>query len=159
MRTGPWLRRFSGMASGGNSKRASMREGPLAALFRKTEEEGLHGEGAQQPQPQQAEPEAPTAPQAEQPERRIEPTTPAARTSEPDPIDQLRPAPPSARQPAPREPEPVEEPERRVRTPEERLRAVFSADIPENIMEPPREQPTAASSRPRYGREEPSVPV
>src|SRR5436190_686616 len=34
------------MASG---KRASMREGPLAALFRKTEEEGLHGEGAPQP--------------------------------------------------------------------------------------------------------------
>ncbi|MEA2352901.1 MAG: hypothetical protein QOJ14_1315, partial [Thermoleophilaceae bacterium] len=28
------------MASG---KRASMREGPLAALFRKTEEEGLEG--------------------------------------------------------------------------------------------------------------------
>jgi hypothetical protein len=30
----------------GNPKRASMREGPLAALFRRTEEEGLHGEGA-----------------------------------------------------------------------------------------------------------------
>ena len=28
----------------GNPKRASMREGPLAALFRKTEEDGLHGE-------------------------------------------------------------------------------------------------------------------
>ena len=41
------------MASG---KRASMREGPLAALFRKTEEEGLHGEGAPQ---QQAKPEQP----------------------------------------------------------------------------------------------------
>ena len=40
------------MASGGNSKRASMREGPLAALFRKTEEEGLHGEGAHGPQQQ-----------------------------------------------------------------------------------------------------------
>ena len=31
------------MASG---KRASMREGPLAALFRKTEEEGLEGDPA-----------------------------------------------------------------------------------------------------------------
>ena len=29
-------------------KRASMREGPLAALFRKTEEEGLDGEKAPQ---------------------------------------------------------------------------------------------------------------
>ena len=42
------------MASG---KRASMREGPLAALFRKTEEEGLHGEGAPPQQP--AKPEQP----------------------------------------------------------------------------------------------------
>ena len=33
------------MASG---KRASMREGPLAALFRKTEEEGLQGEEPRQ---------------------------------------------------------------------------------------------------------------
>jgi cell division protein FtsZ len=152
------------MASGGNNKRASMREGPLAALFRKTEEDGLHGEGvpsqpeaekpAERPEPPRRESQA----RREPPARQIEPTTAAARTPDQDAIDQLRPAPPSARQPAPAEPDPAPE-ERRVRTPEERLRAVFSADIPENIMEPPREQQTASASRPRYGREEPSVPV
>jgi cell division protein FtsZ len=139
-----------------------MREGPLAALFRKTEEDGLHGEGAAKPQqPQQAaRPEAqpPGQPQLSQQQddaraqRRVEPASPAARVPEPDPIEQLRPAPPSARRPA--EPEP--EPDRRPRTPEERLRKVFSSDIPENIMEPPRE---TQSVRPRYGREEPTVPV
>ncbi len=77
------------------AKRASMREGPLADLFRRTEE----GEDT-----------APREPAAE--------TTP------------------------------------QVRSPEERLRDVFSADIPENIMDP-----TDVPSRPRYGREEPRVPV
>src|SRR5436190_19535284 len=89
-----WLRRSSEMASG---KRASMREGPLAALFRKTEEEGLHGEGVP---PQQAPPEQPQR-------QREEFRTPAGgvhespvqprQTTEPE----LRPAPPSARTPVP----------------------------------------------------------
>src|SRR3954471_23118701 len=101
--TASWLRRSSEMASG---KRASMREGPLAALFRKTEEEGLHGEGVT---PQQAKPEKPREPAP----RREEFRSPQA---EPE----LRPAPPSAR----KQPEPVEtEPERRerrsARTPEQ----------------------------------------
>jgi cell division protein FtsZ len=120
------------MASG---KRASMREGPLAALFRKTEEDGLHGEGVPAPQ---AKPEEPQA-QAPAPQ-------------------QLRPAPPSARRPAP-EPERDGDAERErrerraARTPEQRLREVFSTDIPENIMElTPSERET-----PRYGREEPRV--
>ena len=47
------------MASG---KRASMREGPLSALFRKTETEGL-----QSPGDQPAAPEAPPAPPAPAP--------------------------------------------------------------------------------------------
>src|SRR3954447_14115338 len=140
--TASWLRRSSEMASG---KRASMREGPLAALFRKTEEEGLHGEGAP---PQQAKPEQPREPrERREPEPRAEFR---AREQEPE----LRPAPPSAR----KQPEPVEtEPERRerraARTPEQRLREVFSTDIPENIME----LSSSASSAPRYGREEPRV--
>ena len=79
------------------AKRASMREGPLADLFRKTEDE-----------------------------------SPAA------------PGPPAA---PPPQPSPVP-------TPEERLRNVFSADIPENILD--RSDPPA---QPRYGREEPSMPV
>src|SRR3954467_131402 len=130
------------MASG---KRASMREGPLAALFRKTEEEGLHGEGVP---PQQAKPEQPREPrERREPEPRAEFR---AREQEPE----LRPAPPSAR----KQPEPVEtEPERRerraARTPEQRLREVFSTDIPENIME----LSPSETSTPRYGREEPRV--
>ena len=145
------------MASGGNSKRASMREGPLAALFRKTEEEGLHGESAParetpdaQQQPEQPKTGLPIPDQT--PASRVEPSSSAGRTPERERLDQLRPAPPSARvsQPA----EPAFEPE--VRTPEERLRRVFSVDIPENMME---RESSQASSRPRYGREEPTVPV
>jgi hypothetical protein len=48
------------MASG---KRASMREGPLAALFRKTEIEGLEG-SAEAPAPPAADPTADAAPTA-----------------------------------------------------------------------------------------------
>src|SRR5256714_15490433 len=46
----------SRMASG---KRASMREGPLAALFRKTEEEGLEGRPAERQSEKQAGPAEP----------------------------------------------------------------------------------------------------
>src|SRR4051794_40327083 len=164
MRTGHSPRRFSGMASGGNSKRASMREGPLAALFRKTEEEGLHGQGANasgdpspateaSQQPEQPKTGLPIPDQTPSSTRRVEPSSPAGRgPAERERLDQLRPAPPSARAPQPAEP--AFEPE--VRTPEERLRRVFSADIPENMME--REAP-AQSARPRYGREEPTLPV
>jgi len=107
------------MASG---KRASMREGPLAALFRKTEEEGLEPEAdarhreresarASEPaaEPQRQEP-APEQPRAER--REPAPETPAARE---------RAARVSRYDGVP--------------TPEERLRTVFSADIPENILD------------------------
>src|SRR5688500_15916553 len=46
-----WRRRCSRMGSG---KRASMREGPLAGLFRKTETEGLEERPGVAEQPQQA---------------------------------------------------------------------------------------------------------
>jgi cell division protein FtsZ len=98
------------MASG---KRASMRVGPLAALFRKTEEEGLQ-DGAKAPEraedkrpPRQPAPE----PRAEQPRRDPAPETPAAR-------DRAS----ASRYDG-------------VPTPEERLRSVFSSDIPENILD------------------------
>src|SRR5436190_4676111 len=84
-------------------KRASMREGPLAALFRSTE-----------------------AP-AEEP---------------------VREEPRAAAPPPPPAPAPVEVDEPRApRAYQERLRDVFSSDIPENIMD--------RHSRPLYGREEP----
>jgi len=92
------------MASG---KRASMREGPLAALFRKTETEGLEArDGA--------------VPASHEP--------PRAEAAEP-PVPEPAPAPAPA--PAPRAEEP------RVPTPQERLRHAFSSDLPENMMAPP----------------------
>ncbi len=142
------------MSSG---KRASMREGPLAALFRKTEEEGLDGKGVEKDKPNksQAEPESPRS------GHRVGRPIPAA--GDPNEpmrdddvrIEELRPAPPSAR-PVPGVEQPHEPEERHVRTAEERLRHVFSADIPENIME--LSSTSAASERPRFGREEPQVP-
>ena len=83
-------------------KRASMREGPLAELFRRTDTVDS-GESAAAESPAPAEPVA------------AEPTpTPAA-----EPVAE---APVSS--------------ESQVPTPQERLRHAFSADIPENVMEP-----------------------
>ncbi|MEX2196189.1 MAG: cell division protein FtsZ [Thermoleophilaceae bacterium] len=111
-----------------------MREGPLAALFRKTEEEGLEDA------PQRAETDA-GAPRVKPPqEGGVRRQTPAA---SPPPAEQLRPAPPSQRE--------HEAEERHVRSAEERLRHVFSSDIPENILDKP--------AAPRYGRDEPQVPA
>src|SRR3954453_12692040 len=105
-------------------KRASMREGPLSALFRSTtelDEEQMAAPGEQpkptpkaKPEPP-AEPERITLPEPPEPAPRIQRATPAA------------------------------EP----RAYEQRLRDVFSADIPNNMME---REPV---SRAMYGREEP----
>ena len=89
-----------------SSKRASMREGPLAALFRSTDEEAP-----------KEEPKGPDV-SAEPVEREPEPPAP---DPEPDP-----------------EPEPQRPAASRYETlptPEERLKNVFSSDIPENILE------------------------
>jgi cell division protein FtsZ len=79
-------------------KRASMREGPLSALFRSTEELDREEQQASAPPP---------------------PPPPPVEVDEPRPV----------------------------RSYEERLRNVFSSDIPDNIMD--------RKSRPAYGREEP----
>ena len=100
-------------------KRASMREGPLAALFRKTEEEGLGDFPAG-----------------------AEPAADAPMGAHPVPS-----APPAAEQ-------------HRTPTPQERLRAAFSSDIPDDVMSPPRPgapDPYARSSEPAmYGTPAPS---
>jgi cell division protein FtsZ len=101
-----------------NPKRASMREGPLAALFRKTAED--------------------TAPGAEQSPVRDDDQRQRQRPL-PEPQAQVAPSEPQA-QVAPPEPElpPVEATEpgpAHVPSPQERLRHVFSADIPENILD------------------------
>jgi cell division protein FtsZ len=114
-------------------KRASMREGPLAALFRKTahdvEDRPEAAEGTQGGT--EAGPASPATPAAEEPAA-PEPFLPGA--------------------PPPIEPEPeVEEP--RIPLPHERLRHAFSADIPENVLDRP-----AARARPaRAPAPEPDV--
>ncbi len=105
-------------------KRASMREGPLAALFRKTAEDTVaSGE------PGGAGPHEDPTP-ARQPDEQAAGETAHA--------------------------QPVNVPERpRVPTPQERLRHAFSADIPENMLEPePAAQPEPdVYARPQGARE------
>ena len=112
------------MATG---KRASMREGPLADLFRKTAEDTTPPEKA-------AEPAAPEPAPAPEPVA-VQPPAPEAR----------RRSHPSFEAPSPRE----EAPARHVPSPQERLRAAFASDIPENLLEAPREAARpAAPARP-----------
>jgi cell division protein FtsZ len=120
------------MASG---KRASMREGPLAALFRKTEEEGLEPEAKGRHEEREAarREESRPEPVAEQPRREPAPKTPAAR-------------------------ERAESASRYdgVPTPEERLRSVFSSDIPENILD---RAPTSRAEAEQEPIHQPSSPL
>ena len=101
------------MATG---KRASMREGPLAELFRKTEQAGEDAKAAKADAPK-----APAAPEV------TASAPPAAERRESGP-----PHPGLAPQTAA-----AEEAEHRVPTPQERLRHAFSSDIPEDILERP----------------------
>ncbi len=98
-------------------KRASMREGPLAALFRKTAEDA----GAKEPTPEQG---APT-------EQRTsgEHQAPPERTARPE-----RAAPHEREAPAEPGHAPGAEPAH-IPSPQERLQKAFSADIPENVLE------------------------
>src|ERR1700729_2144966 len=91
-----------------SGKRASMREGPLAALFRKTAQDtDESGEHRTPPTP---------------------PSTPDAPESAAAADEQPAPAAPAA------EPE-LQDEEPRIPLPHERLRHAFSADIPENVLE------------------------
>src|ERR671916_560303 len=129
------------MASG---KRASMREGPLAQLFRKTEEEEARPEQKprqEEPEPRQEEqepklgrplPEGGPAPQVTK--HVPEPQGNSERHGNTERMTE------AARRAEERESRRAEREERYGRhegipTPEERLKAVFSHDIPENILE------------------------
>ncbi len=96
-----------------SGKRASMREGPLTALFRKTEED------------EQAE-QAASATEAKRPSGSAEPDAAGAEVEEQ-----------------------IERESERVPGPRERLRNVFSSDIPENVMEPPAADADGGGSRER----------
>ena len=153
-------------------KRASMREGPLAALFRKTAEDTAPG--TESP----AESEVESAPAAEASARE----TPAARSEAPaarreTPAARGKSSAPRSETPAAdAETGPDESAGRRqhphpsfesaapfeddtpsIPTPQERLRHAFSADIPENVMERPRERQPARPVAPEpdvYARPE-----
>ena len=106
----------------GNAKRASMREGPLAALFRKSEMDGEEASPQAQPPEESPSSEGSTAAQRqEQPVQRED--QPAPRRSLPHPALE-------AAEQAYVEESPVP-------SPKERLRHVFSADIPGDMMERP----------------------
>jgi cell division protein FtsZ len=146
------------MASG---KRASMREGPLAQLFRKTEEDAPEAKEPQErpeEQPPQAKagkplPKGGPAPQATK-------HIPEPQASEPEGSFERR-ATEAARRAEERARKREQEPAREagwsryegVPTPEERLRSVFSPDIPENILD---RDPEPAKPAPR--REQPAEP-
>ncbi len=115
-----------------NPKRASMREGPLAALFRKTED--LEKDAAEQP----------PAPDAATPAGAGEP---AAQASASEAVPPSAVAEPAAASPTPAEtapsvPHPSLDPsldarEPRIPSPQERLRHAFSSEIPDNLMDAP----------------------
>ena len=112
------------MASG---KRASMREGPLADLFRKTEQAAEQADEKSTPQASdEGQVPAPSTPAAQE-RRAPEPPPHPRETGYPHPsLGTTEDAPPT------REPH--------VPTPQERLRHAFSADIPDNILD---RQPSA----------------
>jgi cell division protein FtsZ len=149
------------MASG---KRASMREGPLAALFRRTDEEE-QSQASDEPRP---DPDVPRARAASRPappphtaagqQERRAPQPPADdRRREPDreaPQERAPREQPQHREPPahPRDtgyphpslgatPAPVEVEEPRLPTPQERLRHAFTSDIPDDILGPPADEP------------------
>ena len=114
------------------SKRASMREGPLADLFRKTAQDTPDtpdtpnapdapadqppAAAAPEPAPTQPAPAEPVAPEPSEPHRRV--SHPSLDASAPPPR--------------------LEEPEQRhIPSPQERLRQAFSSDIPDNVLESP----------------------
>jgi cell division protein FtsZ len=125
-----------------NPKRASMREGPLAALFRKTE--GLEKGG-----PEQSSSESESQASAKRPA--AERATPTPEASAPHASSKATPGqPPPSRAPAPPHPRetgvphpalgPRHEPadgRPRVPSPQERLRHAFSSEIPESLMDRP----------------------
>ncbi|HEU4703784.1 MAG TPA: cell division protein FtsZ [Conexibacter sp.] len=110
-----------------------MREGPLAALFRRTDEDAdttavaaADAAAAGRDAAETVAPEAPSAPH-------------------PSLLAQA--------EPAHAEPEPA------VPSPQERLRAAFSSDIPENMLEPPRVMPRADYTRDERDRRPGHGPV
>src|SRR5947209_944492 len=124
-------------------KRASMREGPLAALFRKTAEDT--GGSPSKPAEERA---------GEREHREVQHQEPEAQRQEPE-VQRQEPEAQRQRHEQPSAPrEPAEQPD--APSPQERLRHAFSADIPRNLMERPASEPATAAGQPHdvYARPE-----
>jgi cell division protein FtsZ len=151
------------MASG---KRASMREGPLAQLFRKTEEDDARPKAEERPQEKER-----TADQEPKLGRPLPEGGPAPQVTRqvPEPQGQTERMTEAAKRAEERETRRVEREGRYgqhegIPTPEERLKAVFSHDIPENIMERepvPAQRESIPESEPfiRIAPDRPTEPV
>ncbi len=145
-----------------NPKRASMREGPLAALFRKTEELEKGSSAERQP----SAPDAATAAGASEPVADVSapPASPSqSAPSEPPesaPGQALRPRDSGVPHPSLHPSLDEEPPAARVPSPQERLRHAFSSEIPESVMDSPAASeltpaPAAVPAREMPVREEP----
>ncbi len=112
-----------------NAKRASMREGPLAALFRKTEGgDGEEADEERRPEPADA---AARGEASGKPRKRPAPAAERPRRATPTPTHPRESGLPHPALAASGE-EPASPP--RVPSPKERLRHAFSSEIPENVM-------------------------
>jgi cell division protein FtsZ len=149
------------MATG---KRASMREGPLADLFRRTTEDGRDGDSQREPEVPAASTPKPTSPATESiqpPDPRPEASEPrrapgpgAPERATPDPRRRSHPSlEADARSPV------FAEPEREIPSPQERLRQAFSADIPQNLMDRAEPSERTRDAYARTDRDHDAFPV
>jgi cell division protein FtsZ len=141
-----------------NPKRASMREGPLAALFRKTEDLEK-GTGAERDAAPDAATEAGASESALQASVPRAPSTPRP-SAEPTPAQVEHPRDSGVPHPSLRPSPEEEQEEARIPSPQERLRHAFSSEIPESLMDRPgavaRETalPRDVPAREAHGRED-----
>jgi cell division protein FtsZ len=131
-----------------NTKRASMREGPLAALFRKTEDLEKDPNAAQeQPAPDAATPAGASEPTGEAPRAPQSPTASAV-PAEPTRAQAEHPRDSGVPHPSLRPSPEQEQQAARIRSPQERLRHAFSSEIPESLMDRPGAGPPEPAAAP-----------
>jgi cell division protein FtsZ len=119
-----------------NPKRASMREGPLAALFRKTEDLESDPGAASQQASDAATAAGTSEPTAEAGVAQASPTQNAPTTPEPAQAPPEHPRDSGVPHPSLR-PNLEQERAARIPSPQERLRHAFSSEIPESLMDTP----------------------
>jgi cell division protein FtsZ len=122
-----------------NAKRASMREGPLAALFRKTEEADDLAGSPQAAQPHESVAHAPEATTSMPADAASHGAGTGAESAQP-----VHPRQSGLPHPALSASAPAVEAEAAIPTPQERLRQAFSSEIPESFMERPSPHPSFA---------------